>query len=107
MTGELQRITDFTPGSKDGWAIGGPATLFTTGALFRYDGGKLEPVADPKRGKLLNNHFFGSPGSDHAGGAHFGLADGSVRFITDSIDPRVFALMGSMADGIKDTGEGQ
>ncbi len=35
MIGELQRITDLTPTSKDGWAIGGPATLFTTGAMFR------------------------------------------------------------------------
>ncbi len=101
MTGELQRITDTTPGSKDGWAIGGPATLFTTGALFRYEDGKLDPVADTKEGKLMNNHFFGSPGSEHSGGAHFGLADGSVMFLTDSMDPRIFALMGSMADGVE------
>ncbi len=101
MTGELQRITDITPGSKDGWAIGGPATLFTTGALFRYEDGKLDPVADPKEGKLLNNRFFGSPGSEHSGGAHFGLADGSVTFMSDSMDPRIFALMGSMADGVE------
>ncbi len=99
MTGELQRITDITPGSKDGWAIGGPATLFTTGAMVRYDGNKLEFVARPGEGKLMNNHFFGSPGSEHPCGAQFGMGDGSVRFIADSIDPRIFALMGSMADG--------
>ena len=99
MTGELQRITDITPGSKDGWAIGGPATLFTTGAMFRYDGKRLECVSSPAEGKLLNNRFFGSPGSAHSGGAHFGLGDGSVRFLIDAIDPRVFALMGSMSDG--------
>ena len=99
MTGELQRITDITPGSKDGWAVGGPATLFTTGAMVRYDGNKLEFVAQPGEGKLMNNKFFGSPGSEHSGGAHFGLGDGSVRWISDSIDPRIFALMGSMADG--------
>ena len=36
MTGELQRITATTPASKDGWAIGGPATLFTTGHCMRW-----------------------------------------------------------------------
>ena len=43
--------------------------------------------------------FWGSPGSDHPGGANYGLADGSVRFLPTSIDPNVFALLGSMADG--------
>ena len=101
MTGELKRITDITPGNKDRWAIGVPATLFTTGAMFRYDGNKLESMALPGEGKLMNNRFFGSPGSVHPGCANFGLADGSVRFMSDSMDPRVFALMGSMADGVK------
>lgn len=101
MTGELQRIADVEPGSKDGWAVGGPATLFTTGAMFRYDDDRLECVADPTIGKLMNNRFFGSPGSEHPGGAHFGLGDGSVQFKSDSMDPRIFALMGSMADRVK------
>ena len=30
--------------------------------------------------------------------ANFGLADGSVRFVSTSIDANVFALLGSMAD---------
>ena len=47
----------------------------------------------------MNNGFFGSPGSDHANGANFGMADGSVRSSPTSMDPNVFALLGSMADG--------
>ena len=44
--------------------------------------------------------FWGSPGSDHSGGANYGLADGSVRFFSTSMDPNIFALMGSMADNV-------
>jgi len=98
MTGELQRITDLTPNSKDGWAIGGAATLFTTGAMFARNGTTLTNVALPATGALMNNGFFGSPGSDHAGGANLGLGDGSVTFMANSMGSNMFALLGSMAD---------
>jgi type II secretory pathway pseudopilin PulG len=103
MTGELQRITDDTPSSKDGWAIGGPATLFTTGAMMVRNGATLTSVASPTEGSLMNNGFWGSPGSVHMGGVNFGLGDGSVRYINSTCDPGVFALFGSMADGEKVT----
>jgi hypothetical protein len=104
ITGELQRITDpaspsGTPAipatSHDGWAVGGDASLFTTGV-------SNNPAPNlgvtPPTGNLLNNLDFRSPGSDHPGIAHFGFADGSVRNFSNSIDPTVFALLGSMAD---------
>lgn len=98
MTGELQRITTITPGSKDGWAIGGPATLFTTGALVAFDEKGTRNIVPPDSGAPLNNKFWGSPGSEHSGTVNFGLADGSVRSLSVSMDPSVFALLGSMAD---------
>jgi prepilin-type processing-associated H-X9-DG protein len=104
MTGELQRITDITPGSKDGWAIGGPATLFTTGAMFHRNGTIVTYALPANGGSLMNNGFFGSPGSDHPNGANFGLADGSVRYLNTTMDPNVFAELGSMADRIPLTG---
>jgi prepilin-type processing-associated H-X9-DG protein len=101
--GELQRITTITPGSKDGWVIGGPATLFTTGAMMQCDGKTVSCTDSPDQGRLLNNSFWGSPGSEHPGGANFGFADGAVVFLENTIDPAVFAMLGSMADGEKVT----
>ena len=99
--GELQRIvvTDAQHGgannlSHDGWAVGGDATGFTTG----YGGPAVKINGQPT--PPMNNGFFQSPGSDHPGGANFGIADGSVRFIPTSVDPNVFALIGSMADAV-------
>jgi type II secretory pathway pseudopilin PulG len=103
MTGELQRITfvtttgpyDSSNGpflSKDGWSVGGPATLFTTGTDISLSG---EP-----RKNLMNNGDCTSPGSDHAKGANFGLGDGSVRFISETVDKDIFCLLGSMADKV-------
>ncbi len=104
MIGELVRITPVENSSfysKDGWSVGGPATLFTSGALIGLVGSNYQNVDGVSQsGKLINNNFFGSPGSEHTGGAHFGLADGSVTYISDSMDYTVFALMGSMADGV-------
>lgn len=68
--------------SSDGWAWGGAATMFTT--LFT-----------PNKGIEFDN-----PGSDHVGGAHFGMADGSVRFISQNIDSPTFQNLGTIANGI-------
>jgi prepilin-type N-terminal cleavage/methylation domain-containing protein/prepilin-type processing-associated H-X9-DG protein len=105
MTGELQRITTVSATgpynastgkyiSHDGWAVGGDATLFTTGYPFNAD--STPPVTAP----LSNNGFFGSPGSDHSGGANYGLGDGSVRYINSTVNSNIFSLLGSMNDRI-------
>ncbi|MDY0170092.1 MAG: DUF1559 domain-containing protein [Thermoguttaceae bacterium] len=92
MTGELQRLrgTVNQRRSQDGWAVGGSATLFTTndneiGGMYQTGG--------------MNNLFFESPGSEHPGGALFGMADGSARFISENISTTLFRHLGSMADG--------
>jgi len=84
LLGELQRLdqgTDATT-SRDGWALGGVATLFST-CSDRCEG--------------INSEFFEEPGSEHTGGAHFALADGSVRFLSDSMDIDVFQQLGQMS----------
>lgn len=102
MLGELQRLRPL-PGSvggantynrtsQDGWAVGGVATLFVT-------------ATDPSHSNPggMNNFFFESPGSEHAGGGFFAMADGSVRWLGEFIDAKdnnaVFPLLGSIRDG--------
>jgi prepilin-type N-terminal cleavage/methylation domain-containing protein len=92
LTGELQRLDGSVDQrtSQDGWTLGGVATLFTT--AMHETGGTYQTGG-------INNDFFESAGSDHPGGAHFGLADGSVRFFVDGIDKHIFYHLGAMADG--------
>lgn len=100
LIGELQRLRPFPQTedydawnrmSDDGWAVGGAATLFDTAEPYQGDDG-----GNPGG---LNNGFFESAGSDHGGGAHFGMVDGSLRFLINEIDPLVYAHLGSMCDG--------
>lgn len=84
LLAEVQRLPASTAGaaaSQDGWAVGGAATLFTTVSA------------------AINDGHFESAGSEHSGGATIALADGSVRFLSDSINSAVYPLLGSMADG--------
>lgn len=85
MIGEVQRLDggDDTTTSRDGWAIGGPSTHFST-------------CSDGCRGP--NSRHFEEPGSQHANGAQFGMVDGSVHFLSNTIDRAVFKALGSMAE---------
>ena len=98
LLGELQRFTSTSSAtnlpivdiSHDGWAVGGDATLFSTAAI-----NPKALTAGP-----MNNGYFASPGSEHSGGAQFGMGDASVRFVSSTVDPGLFALLGSMADNV-------
>ncbi len=100
MIGELQRITttstavfNSTTGpvqSRDGWAVGGIPTLFSTAVGGTDDSRTSIP--------LMSNGYVGAPGSEHSGTVNFGMGDGSVRSLSTSTDADVFALLGSMAD---------
>lgn len=66
----------------DGWAWGGPATMFST---FR----------PPNQ-----QEFYESAGGPHADIVQVALADGSARSVSDSIGLEVWHRLGSMADGV-------
>jgi prepilin-type N-terminal cleavage/methylation domain-containing protein len=110
ITGELQRITSTsTVGpfsantgryfSHDGWAVGGASTLFSTGVSYGT-GDSPSTGTYPPTYPLSNNGWYASPGSEHSGGANYGIGDGSVRFINSTVDANIFALLGSMADKV-------
>jgi prepilin-type processing-associated H-X9-DG protein len=64
------------------WIQGGPATVRG-----------LDPKKPPYVGR------GGQFGGNHPGGAAVAFADGSVRFVGESIDPKVFEAMSTIAGG--------
>ena len=95
-TGEVQRLynhtfTNCSRISDDGWAVGGNATIFDTDADLIAD--------DGLRSSGINSGHFQKPGSDHPGGAHLGMADGSVHFFSEHISDFLLDDLGSCAGG--------
>lgn len=70
VIGEVQRGTMYL--GADGWAAGGVANLFD--------------IQYAQFNDLQMDSAFEHPGGEHAGGAFFGMGDGSVRFISENID---------------------
>ncbi|MBS0261913.1 MAG: DUF1559 domain-containing protein [Planctomycetes bacterium] len=88
-------VTDVDP---LGWASGTRATLrnsrFTAVPLTPLPTGR--PTGDVTEEKVLE---VGGFGSQHSGGAHVLLGDGSVRFISTTISPQVLQNLGHRSDG--------
>jgi len=82
-----------------GWVSGTRATLRNTGTLINMSNGQggrqffrvLPEDVDPL--------WVGGFGSLHPGGAQFCFADGSVRFLSENIDPEIYENLGHRADG--------
>jgi len=72
--------------SSDGWAFGGPATLFST---------RLAPQPN---GMQFGRHFD-EAGSDHPMGFNALAADGSVHFISQNIDLTTWNNLGNISQG--------
>ena len=93
------------------WIAGNDGTLRNTGAPlngFRISAGfgadpvPLDADLDPRAdGELEPGDplYVGGFGSSHSGGAQFVMADGSVQFLSGSIDPQTYSHLGDRNDG--------
>lgn len=85
-----------------GWVSGTRATLRNTSGLNADLTLRQQLSGNPPGSE--NPYPVGGMGvggfsSLHPGGATFAIADGSVRFLSESIQPEVFKLLGNRADG--------
>ncbi|MEM9369165.1 MAG: DUF1559 domain-containing protein, partial [Planctomycetota bacterium] len=84
--GELQRLDKglHVTTSRDGWAVGGVSSHFSTCSDGCY---------------APNSDHFEAPGSNHPGGVNLAFADGRVQFLTDSTSAAILKSIGGIADG--------
>lgn len=83
-----------------GWMSGTRATLRNTGERLsanqtRTNRGQAAEAPPEDKGKL----YVGPFGSHHPGGVNFALGDGSVRFISETIEPEVLQQLANRSDG--------
>lgn len=87
----------FRKAGELGWASGTRASLRNTGTSLNvsvpsYFGTQPPAAPDPPE-------FVGGFGSHHAGGAHFLMGDGSVRFISENMTLEFYSYLANRADG--------
>lgn len=81
-------------GDRDrlGWLSGTRATLRNTDSF-------VDESWEEYESKQLGSLEVGGFGSHHRGGANFAFTDGSVRFMSHSIEPSLLQYLGNRADG--------
>jgi prepilin-type N-terminal cleavage/methylation domain-containing protein len=84
-----------------GWISGTRATLRNTSSINLPGPNFTLSRTGQKDGveEKLSPLFVGGFSSLHPGGAQFDFADGSTRFVADTIDPNLLRLLGNRADG--------
>jgi type II secretory pathway pseudopilin PulG len=86
-------------GGAAGWASGTRDTLRNTGSPLNSPvpaGALVAGFAAPRNANLL---VVGGFRSAHAGGVHFVFGDGAVRYLSDSLSPKILRQLGHRADG--------
>jgi prepilin-type processing-associated H-X9-DG protein len=89
------------PAGGLGWVSGTRETLRNTSMIEqwrpRFQAAPVSPEDGPK--KEPESLFVGGFGSYHPGGVNIGFADGSARFVSETLDKDVLRRLGNRADG--------
>jgi prepilin-type N-terminal cleavage/methylation domain-containing protein/prepilin-type processing-associated H-X9-DG protein len=87
-----------------GWMSGTRATLRNTGTFINHT---IEPGTrerhfgrpEEQQPRTADPMYVGGFGAWHPGGSNFALVDGSVRFLSETIDQSLYESLGNRADG--------
>jgi prepilin-type N-terminal cleavage/methylation domain-containing protein len=86
-----------------GWVSGTRATLRNTSKIEvpkpRFQQPQVDAPTEANEQTVAESLFVGGFGGHHPGGFNANFADGSTRFVTETVDPAIWRLVGNRADG--------
>ncbi len=91
-----ETVYDVYNGRTAGWGLRLGDARYRLRHVPHQSVGRIRGPRPAQRGRLAS---WGHPGSLHPGGVHVVLADGSTRFVLETVDDVIKERMAAMADG--------